>query len=494
MEGDWLEDWLPEDYIADKEETDFLAGLKEKTEAVLPDYPVDTHIHFQVSRDRMKVWGCLMPPIQGGREELTMEEALAPLTELGVVYGIDEEELSRAIGEKRWQKLFLAARGKEAQRGQDGEVIEKFQRNREIRVASDQEGKAVDYRDLNWLQRVQAGQVICEIQKPTPPEEGMTVLGETIAAKPGNMPKIPMGENTKLNEEETALIAACDGQISYKNGLFCVDKVVQIRGDVDFNVGNLDVIGDVMISGNVVDGFTIKATGNIVVRGLVEGAVLESGGNIQISVGMKGSGKGSLKAKGEVRSRYLESCTVRAGGSVFADSIIGSEVYSSEKVVVMSGHGTILNSQINGAKGIEAKIIGKESSNQQCRLVAGADPCLTQEIDCLRKSQKTLKNTIEENEKNIAYLERAGKLEPPYQQLLSELKLRQTVDKMRYGRDEKRLEKLVAQQENTNCEILAGVLYPPVIAEIGNLKLLVRIRQDRCRIYKKDGELVVGVR
>lgn len=45
-----------------------------------------------------------------------------------------------------------------------------------------------------------------------------------------------------------------------------------VYGDVDFNVGNIDFLGDVHISGDVREDFVVHATGTVTVDGLVEGA------------------------------------------------------------------------------------------------------------------------------------------------------------------------------------------------------------------------------
>ena len=66
-----------------------------------------------------------------------------------------------------------------------------------------------------------------------------------------------------------------------------------IKGNVDYDYGNIDFNGSVHITGSVLPGFTVKAKGDIVVDKNVEDAYLEAGGDINVKMGI--SGKGSCK-------------------------------------------------------------------------------------------------------------------------------------------------------------------------------------------------------
>ena len=57
-------------------------------------------------------------------------------------------------------------------------------------------------------------------------------------------------------------------------------NVLDISGDVDLNIGNIDFNGDVNITGNVITGVTIRAMGSIYIGGYVEGAVIKSNKDI----------------------------------------------------------------------------------------------------------------------------------------------------------------------------------------------------------------------
>lgn len=57
---------------------------------------------------------------------------------------------------------------------------------------------------------------------------------------------------------------------------------------MDLSTGNIDFEGSVQVNGNVSSNFVIRAGGNVIISGVVEGAYIEAGGNIIIARGMNG--------------------------------------------------------------------------------------------------------------------------------------------------------------------------------------------------------------
>ena len=54
--------------------------------------------------------------------------------------------------------------------------------------------------------------------------------------------------------ENDKVIATIEGRPNVKNGIFSVNRVLETKHDVDIKTGNIDFIGDVVISGSVKDG------------------------------------------------------------------------------------------------------------------------------------------------------------------------------------------------------------------------------------------------
>ncbi len=448
----------------------------------------DMSVNLHISNDILKVFCCIFPSIGDGAT-LTAEQVYNTVREQGIAFGIDTDIAQEIFNSSSYFKIFVIAQGKNKKDGIDGYVVDKYLREPKINISSDD--NAVDYKNLNWLQTVHTGDVICDIVNPTEPEDGMDVRGVAIKAATGKKPKIPSGVNTAVSENGLALVATCDGQLAFKSGSFRIDQIVNIEKDVNSAVGNLNVIGSVNVKGNVSDGFTIIATGDIVVRGIVEGAFLKAGGNIQIFHGMNGSLKGKLEAHGNITSKYLENCSVVAGGIVKSESVVNCTVVSSDKVSVVTGKGIIIASDVTGFRGIEAKTVGNES-NRLSNLTVGADPILLEEMHTLKSEVIQLKKKIEDNEKNIKYLESKSELDQQYQQLLSKMKFDFSVDNMKLAKKEQRIVAITELLTDVSAQITASELYPPVNVTMGKQKLSIINMERMCRIYKSDGDILIG--
>lgn len=451
---------------------------------------MDTHLEVYVTHDQMTAYGCIFPPLGDGNS-LSFDELRLKAESEGLKYGIDDTMLRELAESSSFLRVFVLASGKPLKDGEDGKIIDLYSREKKISFEVDDK-ENIDYKNLNWLQNVHAGDVICKIIPPVPPEDGVNVRGIVLKAAFGRIPKPPMGKNVSENEDHTALVALCDGQLVFSAGCFKVQQMVVIEEDLDSSVGNLDVIGSVTVNGNVFEGFTVKATGDIIVRGSAEGATLVAGGNIQIFQGMNGNFKGRIEAGKNVTTRYLEYCYVSAGGIVKTDSIVSSTVISSDKVLATSGKGMILGSTVIGFRGIEAKTIGNER-NLQTSLTIGSDPKLYDELRSLKKEIHELSRKSEENDKNIQFLQKQESLDSKYQQVLGKLTLDQSIFKMNLAKKTSRVDAIEeALKSGEACQIVVNQLFPPVSVTIGNTRKIISTEERMRRIYKSEGEVILG--
>src|SRR5690606_680953 len=137
------------------------------------------------------------------------------------------------------------------------------------------------------------GQLIAERIPAKEGTEGRAVTGEVLFSKKGKEARFRLGKNVIVNEDQSAMYAAIDGLITKtEREKINVFPIYEINGDVDYKVGNIDFIGTVVVRGNVLSGFRIRAAGDIRVVGGVEGAELYADGSVEISAGILGFHKG----------------------------------------------------------------------------------------------------------------------------------------------------------------------------------------------------------
>ena len=92
------------------------------------------------------------------------------------------------------------------------------------------------------------------------------------------MPPVPQGRNIVYSEDRDRLLAACEGNLTFRSGRFHVENVFTVSGNVDNSVGEYQLTGSVVIHGDVLEGYSVKAKGDITVMGIVEGARRQRGG------------------------------------------------------------------------------------------------------------------------------------------------------------------------------------------------------------------------
>ncbi|MBP7264051.1 MAG: DUF342 domain-containing protein, partial [Spirochaetia bacterium] len=162
----------------------------------------------------------------------------------------------------------------------------------------------------------------------------------------------------------------------------------------------------IIVNGNVEDGFSVKATGNIEVRGNVGKSELSAEGDIIIHQGVAGKGAGAITAGKNVWAKFIENAIVVAGDNVVvSQSIINSDVTADKRIVCSGGkHGTIIGGRYRACEEINAKIIGSASGGAETILEVGSDPKSKARLDELDVKLKLLEKQIDELDKNIATL------------------------------------------------------------------------------------------
>lgn len=518
MTGGYYSDFMTDRVLPDTEQRNFLKEMERIAKSILEEKsrleralanppedaaarkelekeasaPADAAVYVKTSPDWMQAWIFCFPPRNGGKE-LSADLILNALKKAGIKYGLQEDVIGNTAQNKLFFQLITVALGKAPVDGIDGYVEELFPREYQVEI-KEQDDRTVNYKDLNWLHQITAGGVICNIIPPTAAENGIRVTGSEAKARSGRDAIVPKGKNTSVNPEGSALIADIDGEVCFAENKFKVEPMLLINGDVDNSTGNLDFVGDIIVSGDVRTGFTLKASGHITIKGMAEGSWVIAGGNIQVGAGMNGSGRGVLDAQGDVRCKYLENCTVNANGCVYSDSIVNSIVYCNNQVQVNSGYGVIIGGTVTAAKGIQCRVVGNQSSRPTV-LVLGSTPNLLKERSDLEDQFHALDNEIDELLKSISYLQNFKGNSPDQQKMQSDLRLKLPIMKLKKSKLEQRLKEIAeASTDLGGCRILCDTLYPPTQINIGSAALMVQNTERNCNIYYSAGEVHIGIR
>jgi len=349
--------------------------------------PVDCVVSVAIASNGSEAFVTVNPPQNGGKE-VTAEAIMNSLKENKVTYGINMDAVNEIADGKKYNARTLVACWRLPVDGEDGTITYHYEKQVAIAPVEDEHG-FVDYKNLGLIRTVHKGDVIADITMPTEGEPGMDVYGKVLRQRMGKKASYSVGTNTELTPDGLHIIAQTDGNISYRNHAFTIEQVVTINGDVDASVGNISFVGDVVVKGEVMEGFKISSNANIVVAGNVNGASLEADGNIIIK---KGCINSKIVAHGSVTINFCERSDIKCDGTLTSSNFVICDVYCGE-LSVKGSNGGLMGGKYTSLSSVEISNIGTKTY-VPTMLTVGDNALLAEE-------RQNLEAEIEKNQKNI---------------------------------------------------------------------------------------------
>ncbi|MCJ8347384.1 FapA family protein [bacterium] len=254
---------------------------------------------------------------------------------------------------------YLIAKAHPHIQGKNAQLEYLFKTAKDIVLSENADGK-VDHRELGLINNVLEHDLLALKTPLTEGEPGTNIYGDTVQPNPIKDVLLVQGNNTVLSESGFELSSKINGQVFLKGNKIHVTPIFMVAHDVDLNVGNINFNGNIVVNGNVLSGFTLRAKQDITVLGVVEGATLIAGGNIFIKSGYRGGGKGILQCHGNFTCKFVDSGNIEANGDVLIESsVIDSNIVCYSKLSV-ANKGSIVGGDIKAVKGIECKELGSK--------------------------------------------------------------------------------------------------------------------------------------
>ena len=305
---------------------------------------------------------------------------------------------------------------------------------------------------------------------------------------------MPNGKNT-IVLGENQLIAAINGQIVDTGTKISVDPKLIIKGDVGLKTGNIDFDGGVTIGGDVKQGFSVKATGDVEIKGSVTGGEVE-GRNVIISGGVTGANRCKVVAAGDVRIAFAENAVIEAGKDIYvADVALHSTLRAGKRIVVEGKHGQVMGGLAIAGEEIQAKVIGNEAY-VVTRISVGVDPNLQREYHNVCKSYKEGKKKLLHITQTLNTLSKIDMSKIPQERLdqLNALTRSQFPIAGQLKRDEKRileLEDKMGDMKHGRVRV-DDILYPGVRLSINSIVKNIQEEYHHCAMLLQDDEIVLG--
>ncbi|MBR5115662.1 MAG: DUF342 domain-containing protein, partial [Lachnospiraceae bacterium] len=301
-------------------------------------HPVRECYRLKIADDRMSATAYFYPPMEGAGM-MDMDEMLGDLKLKKILFGINKENLKNFFSKREYCVEIEIAKGKDPRHGTDAVIAYHFNTDLHASPAMKEDG-TVDYHNLNIINHCAANDELATLTKEDPGDNGMNIFAEPVRPRKVRVLALHPGKNTRLSEDKLHLYAEKTGHVILEGEKVTVSDVMKLE-NVDVSTGNIDYDGSVEVEGVVAAGFEVKCTGNITVKGIVEGARIEAGGDVILERGMNGMGRGVIKAGRNVITKFIENGEVNSMGSITAESIIQGKVTSGTSIEVSGKRGNI---------------------------------------------------------------------------------------------------------------------------------------------------------
>jgi len=400
-----------------------------------------------------------------GEPPITRREVQAAIAACGVVHGVSAERIQAA-----WRTFeargglpepALVAEGTPPRPGRDAGIA--FEIEPDKIVGDRFEGvDRIDFRERRMVKNVRAGQRIGTWLPDGEGVSGRGVDGEPLPAPHGEPGDFTVRENVVTHElggGRVAFEAAIDGMllVEAENELAVVD-FLEIASDVDYDTGNIDATGCVLVRGTVRGKFRVTAEHDITVQASVEDAIVAAGATLYVGEGIFGGPYGRVAAGSRISAKFAQNANVACGGDVeIRDSDTGSVIECRGRLLATRARGALRGGRYTALQGVKVRELGS-ALGAPTTVSVGSDPVLARE---LREVQDALR----------AVQERGRKLERTLSASASRAGAEQSPDARRHVKAKRALvsseTRLKARKRQLEEQLCAGV--PPTVEVLGTV-------------------------
>lgn len=449
---------------------------------------------IRVSDDRMLAIMRFYPPSENGKR-MTEKDIENELKANKITEGISTKMIRAFVAGPQYCRDIPIAKGTAVIQGTDAKIRYMFNTEPTARPKLLEDG-SVDFHELNLFTSVKEGDLLAELTPEKEGTPGKDIFGNVIIPAKIRKGVLKFGKNIEASEDRLKIYSLVDGDVKLEGDTVFVSNTYRVAANVDPSTGDLHYNGNIVIPGNVCAGFTVEASGDIEVDGVVEGATLIAGGNIVLKRGVQGMNRCLLQAGNDIVAKFLESCKAKAGRTVNIGSCLHSDVDAGETVVVSGRKGFVIGGNVSAGQRIEASVFGNKM-NTATNIKVGVEPEILDRFKDLSVSIKTKQDELIENKQILETLRKkmaegvkllpnqlvtAKQAAERFKQLSAELEsesaeymqLKQTIEEKKGGR-----------------VVVNYTVYPGVTIHIANRIYPVKDILSRCQ-FRLDGADVVS--
>ena len=438
----------------------------------------NARIKISLSPDKMTAFVEIEPPFFT-KPWPSVEEVEQSLHLNNVTVGIDRTAIQSLLARKLANDPVAVAFGTPPIEGKNAEIELIKDPDKPFDVRDDEK---IDFWSRSTIVTVHPGQEVAVKHPLVNGRNGVDVTGAIAKSLPVRNVEFSFGDGLKRDDvNPLILVATAEGQLKNERGRLVVLPELDIHRDIDFGIGSIDFTGAVKITGAVRDGFHVTAQGNITINGPVEGADIDSQGVIVIQGGVRGMGRGTVRANGDISLSFGDQATIRSGGSILVkNAILHSRLYAQTAVIAL---GSGKHSQITGGRteaGLEVacNILGTEMGTKT-EVIVGLPPEQLEKRKIFNSEIKRCDENLERLEPNmnlLKKLELLGQLDDRKRAMMMDLtKLKFQLQAARAGfqKELDELEEQIALVRDKGIVRVKEVCYPGVVITVRGLTYIV---------------------
>lgn len=367
---------------------------------------LDATVGVRIAADEMSA-ELTLTPAHGGKTACA-EDVIHLLEAAGVVFGIDEAAV-RQICAQGHASHVPVAHGAPPVNGNPTifEALIPQTADRAPKVDAD---GFIDYRERGDICVVHAGAELMRRIPPTAGVDGHTVRGRVLPSHAGrDEPFAPQLSGAQVAPQDPNLLQAqVSGQpVLVPNGVM-VEPILRVK-EVNLNTGNIQFEGTVQIDGEVIQGMKVRASGDILVGGTVDGALLEAGGNIQIGGGI--IAQADVRAAGSVNARFAEGASIRSGTVIaLDDAALQCDLQALNQIIIgvkSPQRGRLAGGSATTMMLLRVPVLGSNQGGVT-RVLVGTNPELETQRKALEERLEKEKTNEENLKKLVHHLTTAG--------------------------------------------------------------------------------------
>jgi uncharacterized protein (DUF342 family) len=451
------------------------------------DLSGDGRVEVAIAADGMSARAHFDPPT-GERSAVDEDAVLALLRERGVTTGIDRRAIREAVAKCAVDRVMVRdaviARGTKAvDEVPPGLAIVGELLKKPVPAAdAAADAMSVDFRAMSAFVTVKAGDVLAQATQGRPGVMGATVRGTAVPY--GHVPDVSPRAGRNTRREADAVVATCDGLLKTDKESFWVDEVLDVPGDVDYSVGNIDFPGDVVIHGVIRDGFRVRAGRSLYCSKSIDASEVTTGGDLVTAQGIIGRRQALIRSGGGISARFIENCVVEAAGAIRVQTGIMNSTLHTLGSVEMGDRGVIVGSIVEARDGVAAAQIGS-SRSPRAEIRCGTDYTVDRKLTALRDRTIALAGRLRQ-------LEERRRREPAAAASLGALaaRIRATIRQM----NEAAHELVPSLDKNENARVsVRGSVHPGTVIEICRVSLVVPkpVTFVTFRLDRREGRIVM---